>query len=108
MQVIRPGRLLTHLWNILKCNLCSHDFIFFFKGRKNGKAPAIKDLECAAKEGHKMTHFDFEPSREYVPGDTSIKGEHYGVKNRMYWMASCFGIGTPCSLECEGIFKEYL
>ena len=92
MQVIRPVRLLTHLWNILKCNLCSHDFIFFFKGRKNGKAPAIKDLECAAKEGIKKTHFDFN------------EGKHVAVANKMYWMASCFGIGTPCSSECEGIF----
>ena len=80
---------------------------FLFKGRK-GKAGYLANLECAAKEGHKMTHFDFEPSKEYVAGDTSIKGGHNGVKNRMYWMASCFGIGTPCSLECEGIIKSYL
>ena len=83
-------------------------FIFSFEARKKGLWNSTKLLECAAREGHKMTHFDFEPSKEYVPGDTSIKGGHNGVKNRMYWMASCFGIGTPCSLECEGIFKEYL
>ena len=103
MQVIWPERLLTHLCLILKCNLYLHDFIFFFKARKNGNASPIENLACAAKEGHKMTHFDFEP-----PADGSMKGGHTTVKNQMYWMASCFGIGTPCSLECEGIFKEYL
>ena len=96
--------LRTPLWNSLRFNQYLHSFIISSKGRKKGRS-AEKDLECAVSEGHKKTYFDFQPSEEYRHGDTSIGGKHNAVKNRMYWMASCFGIGTPCSSECEGIFN---
>ena len=66
----------------------------------DNKADTRKISECVAREGHKKTHFVFAPS-----ADKSIRGGHKPPANRMYWMASCFGIGTPCSSKCEGIFK---
>ena len=76
--------------------------IFSSKARRGVEEYAKKTLECATKEGFKKTQFDFEP-----PEDKSMKGGHRPIRNRMYWMASCFGIGTPCSSECEGIFNLY-